>query len=125
MKYLADGGGVVYLVTSGCFDLVGWCCRVTLLGRLVIPLTCDFCLAYSYLPNFKHQLQKILLVEKNDCLKNKPFFLSLRIFWGFWIDYARSLCAGAMIFWLLLGHHPVAVIFFNSVDVCGSVFCVF
>ena len=39
------------------------------------------------------------------------------------------LCAEAMIFsvwhWPLLGQHLVAVIFFYSVDVCGSVFCVF
>ena len=55
--------------------------------------------------------------------------LWLRIFRGFWINYARSLRAEAMIFsvwhWPLLGQHPVAVIFFCSVDVCWSVFCVF
>ena len=76
MKYLAGEQGVVSSVTSGCFDLVGRCCRVTLLGRPAIQLVCDLCLAYSYLPNFKHRHrpQKILLVEKNDWLKHWTFF---------------------------------------------------
>ena len=70
MKYLAGwrGVGVVYSATSGCFDLVGRCCPVTLLGQLAIQLTCDLCLAYLYLPNFKHRLQKILLVEKKKMI---------------------------------------------------------
>ena len=59
MKYL-----VVYSATSGYFDLVGRCCQVTLLGQLAIQLACDFYLAYLYVSNFKHQLQKILIVEK-------------------------------------------------------------
>ena len=64
MKYLASWRGGVYSATSSCFDLVGRCCRVMLLGQHVIQLACDLCLAYLYFPNFKHQLQKILLVEK-------------------------------------------------------------
>ena len=56
MKYLADwqGGRL-------CGDK---CCHVMLLGQPVIQLACNLCLAYLYLPNFKHRLQKILLVEK-------------------------------------------------------------
>ena len=64
MKYLASWWWVVYLVTSGCFDLVGRCCRMTPLGQPAIQLACNLCLAYLYVPNFKHRLQKILLVEK-------------------------------------------------------------
>ena len=76
MKYLAGWRGVVYSATSGCFDLVVRCYRVTLCGRPDIQLACGFCLAYLYVPNFKHRLQKILLVEKNDWLKNRPFFIT-------------------------------------------------
>ena len=36
MKYLAGWREVIYSATSGCFDLVGWCCRVTLLARSAI-----------------------------------------------------------------------------------------
>ena len=35
---------------------------------------CDLRLPYLCVPNFNHQLQKILFVEKNDWLKNSPFF---------------------------------------------------
>ena len=42
----------------------------------MIQLACDLCLAYLYVPNFKHRLQKILLVEKNDWLKNRLFFIT-------------------------------------------------
>ena len=65
MKYLAGLRGVVYSATSDCFDLVGRCCRVTLLGPPAIQLACDLCLAYLCVPDFKRRLQKILLVEKN------------------------------------------------------------
>ena len=82
MKYLAGWWGIVYLVTSGCFDLVGRCCWVTLSGWRAIQLVCDLCLAYSYPPNFKHRLQKILLVEKNDWLKNRRFFFITENFQG-------------------------------------------
>ena len=76
MKYLASCSGVCS-ATSSCFDLVGWCCWVTLFGRPAIHMACDLCLAYLYVPNFKHLLQKILLVEKkNDWLKNRPFFIT-------------------------------------------------
>ena len=64
MKYMAGWRGV-YSATSGCFDLVGRCCRVTLLGRQMIQLACDLCLAYSYVPNFKHRLQKKKLLVEN------------------------------------------------------------
>ena len=64
MKYLAGWRGVVYSATSSCFDLVGWCCQATLSGQPAIQLECDLCLTYSCVPDFKHQLQKILLVEK-------------------------------------------------------------
>ena len=64
MKYLAGWREVVYPATSGCFDLVGLCCRVTLTGRPSIQLACDLGLAYLCVPDFKHRLQKILLVEK-------------------------------------------------------------
>ena len=33
-------------------------------------------LPYLYVPNFKQHLQKILFVEKNDWLKNRPFFIA-------------------------------------------------
>ena len=64
MKYLAGWRGVVYSATSGCFDLVGRCYRVTLSGRPAIQLVCDLCLAYLCVPDFKHRPQKIQLVEK-------------------------------------------------------------
>ena len=45
-----------------------WSSRTVLSGDALrtaaIQLTCDLCLAYLYVPNFKHRLQKILLVEK-------------------------------------------------------------
>ena len=50
--------------SCGCFDLVGQCYWVTLSGRMAIQLECDLCLAYLCVPDFKHRLQKILLVEK-------------------------------------------------------------
>ena len=61
MKYLASWQGVVYSVTNNCFDLVRQCCRVTLMGRMAIKLASDLCLADLCVPDFKHQLQKILL----------------------------------------------------------------
>ena len=129
MKYLFGWQGVVNLAMSSCFDLVGPCYRVTLSLWLTIQLLGDLCLAYLWVSDFKQWPQKMLLVKKNMIGWKIDFFLNLRIFWGFWIDYARSLCAEAMIFsvwhWPLLGQHSVAVIFFYSVDVCGSVFCVF
>ena len=64
MKYLGGWREVVYLATRGCFDLVGRCYRVTLSGQLVIQLAGDLCLVYLCVPDFKHQLQKMLLVEK-------------------------------------------------------------
>ena len=64
MKYLAGRRGVVYLATSGCFDLVGRCYQVMLSGWPVIQLAGDICLAYLCVPDFKHRLQKILIVEK-------------------------------------------------------------
>ena len=64
MKYLASWWGVVYSAMSGCFDLVGRCYRVTLSGWPAIQLVCALCLAYLCVPDFKHRLQKILLVEK-------------------------------------------------------------
>ena len=78
MKYLASwwGGVVICSVTSGCFDLVGWCCRVMLLGWLAIPLACDLCLAYLCVSDFKHQLQKILLVEKIWLVEKWTFFIT-------------------------------------------------
>ena len=91
MKYLAGWQRVVYSATSSCFDLVGRFCRVTLLRRLSIQQACDLCLAYLYVPNFKHQLQKILLVEKNDWLKNRSFLYN----WEFWGILDR-LCAEPM-----------------------------
>ena len=38
MKYLAGWWGVIYLATSGCFDLVGRYCQVMLLAQLAIQL---------------------------------------------------------------------------------------
>ena len=64
MKYLASWQGVVYSATSGYFDLVGWCYQVTLSGRPTIQLAGDLCLAYLCVLDFKHRLQKMLLVEK-------------------------------------------------------------
>ena len=75
MKYLATWRGLsirrqaVSLIWSD--SVIGWCSR-----HGCIQLACDLCLAYLYLPNFKHQLQKILLEEKNDWMKNKPFFIT-------------------------------------------------
>ena len=37
---------------------------------------CDLRLLYLCVPDFKHQLQKILFVEKNDWLKNRPSFIT-------------------------------------------------
>ena len=122
--WLTDGvgGGGVYSVTSGCFDLV----RPKLLGWPAIQMASSWPI-YIF-PTSNSCSRKYYLWKKNDWLKNRLFF-KLRIFWGFWIDYAWSLCIEAMIFslwhWPLLGQHPVAVIFFYSVNVCGSVFCVF
>ena len=64
MKYLADWRGVVYSATSGCFDLVGPCYRMTLSWWSTIQLLGDLCLAYLWVSDFKDQLQKMLLVEK-------------------------------------------------------------
>ena len=58
MKYLVGWWkGAVYSATSGC-------CRVALLRQPAIQLACELFLAYLYVPNFKHRLQKILLMEK-------------------------------------------------------------
>ena len=59
--------------------------------------SCDLRLPYPYIPDFKHRLQKTLFVGKIIGWKIDLFILLLRIFWGFWIEYVRSLCAGAMI----------------------------
>ena len=56
--------GVVYSATSDYFDLVGPCYRVTLSWRPTIQLTGDLCLVYLWVSDFKHRLQKMLLVEK-------------------------------------------------------------
>ena len=76
MKYLAGWGGCLFsnkwLLWSGW--TVGW---------PAIQLLCDLGLAYLCVPDFKHRLHKILLVEKNDWLKNKPFFYN----WEFSGDF--------------------------------------
>ena len=64
--------GFVYSATCSCFDLVGQCCRVMLLGRPMNQLACDLFLAYLYLPGSR----KYYLWKKNDWLKNKPFFIT-------------------------------------------------
>ena len=38
--------------------------------------SCNVHLPYLYISHFKHRLQKTLFVEKNDWLKNKPFFVT-------------------------------------------------
>ena len=127
MKYLAGWWGFVYLATSGCFDLVGRCCRVTLLGQPEIQLVRDLCLAYLYLPTSNTGSRKYYLWKKMIGWKISLFFITEN-FLGILDFYAQSLCAEAMIFsvwhWPSLGQHPIAVIFFYSVDICGSVFCV-
>ena len=61
MKYLASWRwGCLF----GDFDLVGRYYLVTLSGRPAIQLACDLCLAYLCVPNLKHRLQKMLLMEK-------------------------------------------------------------
>ena len=42
---------------------------------------CDLCLLYLCVPNFKHWLQKILFVKKNDWLKNRPSFITKNFLW--------------------------------------------
>ena len=74
MKYLAGWQRVIYSATSGCFDLVGRCFRETLSGRPAIQLARYLFLAYSYVPDFKHRLQKILLVEKIWLVEKQTFF---------------------------------------------------
>ena len=69
IKYLSGWRGIVYSVTSGCFDLIGRCYQATLSGRLVI----DLGLAYLCVPDFKHRLQKMLFVKK-IWLIEKNFF---------------------------------------------------
>ena len=113
----------IYSATSDCFDLVGWCCRVTLLVRPMIQLLVWPLFGLSICSRLQTPApEKTTCGKKNDWLKNRPFFTT-ESFLGI---YARSLCADAMIFsvwhWPLLGQHPVAVIFFCSVDVCRSVF---
>ena len=73
MKYLAGWRGGVYSATSGCFDLVGRCYRVTLSGRPAIQLAYDLCLPYLCVPDFKHPLQKMLLVEKIWLVEKSTF----------------------------------------------------
>ena len=80
---------------------------------------CDLRLPYLYVPDFK---KKILFVEKNDGLKNRPFFITEN-FLG--ILNRLSMEPFSPWHWPLLGQHLLAVIFFCSVDVCQSVFCVF
>ena len=75
MKYLAGWRGVVNSATSGCFDLVGPCYSMTLSWRPTIQLAGDLCLAYLCVPDFKHRLQKILLVEKIWLVEKQTFFL--------------------------------------------------
>ena len=83
MKYLTGWWEGIYSVTSGCFDHVGRCCRVTLSGQPVIQLACDLWLAYLCVPDFKHRLQKILLVEKIWLAKKLTFFY----YWEFSGDF--------------------------------------
>ena len=64
MKYQASWWGVVYLATSSCFDLVRRRYWVMLSGWPAIQLAGDLCLVYLCVPDFKHWLQKMLLVEK-------------------------------------------------------------
>ena len=77
MKYLASWWWWQCLFSN---KRLLWSGRTVLLGDALwtaaIQLVCDLCLAYLYLPNFKHRLQKIILVEKHDWLKNKPFFIT-------------------------------------------------
>ena len=65
MKYLAGWWGVVYSATSGCFNLVGWCYRVTLLWGAgdstgVCPL-----FGLSMCSRFQTPALKIATREKN------------------------------------------------------------
>ena len=90
---------------------------------------CELRLPYLYVPDFKHRPQKILFVEKNDWLKNRPFFMTENF-----LGILNRLCAEPMCknhdffspwHWPLLGQYPVDVIFFSRVNVCRSVFCMF
>ena len=130
MKYLASWLTFIWSAESNCFDLVWRCFQVTLSATAGDSTACVISACPIYvIPGFKHRLQKILFVEKKKMIgwKIDVFFIT-EYFWGFWIDNAWSLCAEAMIFsvlhWPLLDQNPVAVIFFCSVDVCWSVFCV-
>ena len=129
MKYLTSWCGVIYSATSSCFDLVRRCCWVTLFAWPMIQLPVWPLLGLFICSQLQTPAPENTTCGKKMIGRKIDLFLKLRIFWGFWIDYARSLRTEAMIFsvwyWPLLGQHLVAVIFFSSVDFCGSVFCAF
>ena len=85
MKYLSGWRGFVYLATSGCFDLVGWCCRGTLLGQPgstgMWPLLGLFISSQFQTPapeNTTCEKKK----KKNDWLKNRQLFFITENFLG-------------------------------------------
>ena len=77
MEYLSRlvGGYLVsckLLLWSGLMVLSG----DTLSNCCGFNSSCDLHLPYLYIPDFKYQLQKTLFVEKNDWVKNRPFFIT-------------------------------------------------
>ena len=77
MKCLAGWREVIYSAISGCFDLVGWCCRVTLLARPTIQMPVWPLLGLFICSRLQTSApENTTCGKKNHWLKNRSFFIT-------------------------------------------------